>query len=113
MDIPICRTCPGIVEEKRWSPRWLAWLGLRWRCALSGRYVDPAGPCAASLHDLRRMEQHCARARAARGEIDRHTLYTVESDGLRRCRRIDLAHDDRDQGGGCQWRLAADEGTEG
>ena len=112
MDIPICRTCPGIVEEKRWSRRLLAWGRLRFRCGLSGRYVDPAGPCAASLHDLRRMERHCSDARAARGEIDRHTLYTVEG-GLGSGRRIYMAHDDRDQGGGCQWRLAADEGTEG
>jgi len=58
------------------------------------------------------MERHCTEARAARGDVDRHTLYTVEG-GLGRGRPIYVAHDDREQGGGCQWRIAKDEGTEG
>jgi hypothetical protein len=110
--VPDCISCPAIIEEKRWSRRLLVWLGLRWRCGISGRYVAPGDTCAASLHDLRRMERFCTEARAARGEIDQHTLYTVEG-GLGSGRRIYMAHDDRDQGGGCQWRIVQDEQTEG
>ena len=110
---PTCGHCPAIVAETdRWH-RIRCWGRVRFRCPLSGRYVAPDDACTASLHDLRRMERFCTAARAERGEIDRHALYTVEADGLGRTRRIYIANDDRDQGGGVQWRIAQDEQTEG
>lgn len=56
--MPTCDTCPAIIGETRWHRRLLRWRPLRWRCPLSGRYVDPEQQCDASTEDLQRMADH-------------------------------------------------------
>ena len=54
----ICGRCPAIIEDTRWHRKLKRWSRLRFRCALSGRYVDPGQECDASTSDLRRMVAH-------------------------------------------------------
>lgn len=99
-----CGQCPMIVEETRWHRRLLKWRPLCFRCAISGRYVDPADHCNARLSDLRRAQEQCIAARAALGDTDSNVLIARHDSGpLPYGRRIELWHL---TGTGTLWRYS-------
>lgn len=67
-DGPTCGDCPMVVCENRWLRRVLKWR-LRWRCAVTGRYVYPENRCGAPTAQLRTVEAHCAAVRAEREAV--------------------------------------------